>query len=66
MNWQKVGGEAIDEVAFDQQGPDMGDLHIRFTSGGITTIRGVRPQDHQDLLQAESPGSFYHKHLRSR
>lgn len=46
--------------------PSTNELHVQFKSGGTHIYSGVTAEDHNDLIAAESIGSHFHRHIRTR
>jgi len=49
-------------VGYDKEGQL---LHVEFKNGLTYAYQGVPDQLYQDLLSAESLGSFFHKNIRT-
>jgi len=58
-----VESSAISAVGHDAK---TNTLRIEFSSGGVYDIANVSAQEHQMLMEAASPGLFYHKNFRGR
>lgn len=41
-------------------------LFIRFGSGHVFSYEGVSAETYKDLLAAESPGKFFHAHIKGK
>jgi hypothetical protein len=39
-------------------------LHVRFKSGQTYSYAGVPPHHHSNLMNADSPGGYFAKHIR--
>lgn len=61
MNRKPVSSSNIRSAGFEN-----GEMHIEFTNGKIYSYTGPKAQAHYDaLVSAPSPGSYFHKHVRS-
>lgn len=56
-----VDSSNIEAVGFD---PDAGELHVRFKGGKTYCYSGRTQAEHDALVQADSIGAHFHKHLR--
>lgn len=61
MQLKPVTSSNIDAVGYHE---DERTLHVRFTSGATYTYRDVDPAEHQALIEAESVGKHFAKHIR--
>ncbi len=60
-DWQPVDSSNIEATRYDRE---TGTLGIRFRNGGVYSYRGVPAEIAQGLVQAESPGRFFHSMIR--
>jgi hypothetical protein len=61
MNMVPVSSSNIDSVGYDA---DSRVLRIRFNDGGTYDYQGVDPSTHNDLMNATSVGSYFHKWIK--
>ncbi len=47
-------------------GHDGATLTIEFKNGGIYDYEGVTPEQHKALVNADSVGSHFHHHIKSK
>jgi hypothetical protein len=47
-------------------GYDRGRLQAEFTSGALYEYSEVPEREHDALMRAESPGRYFHRHIRGR
>ena len=58
-----VASSAIAEVAYDEQERI---LQIEFRDGVLCQYTGVPPQTYEELLRADSKGSYFNQHIRPK
>lgn len=63
MNMKPVTSSNISEVGHD---PETNTLHVKFKNGGHYMYNGVSADEHDALLAADSIGSHFHTHVKSR
>lgn len=63
IKMQDVDSSNIQAVGHD---PQSNTLSVQFRSGAIYHYPGVTAEQHQAFLGADSLGSHFHKHFRSR
>jgi hypothetical protein len=63
MKFDKVKSSMLSEVAYDSAGHR---LHIKFPNGKEYVYRDVAPSLHADMMEAESIGKFFGKHVRGK
>lgn len=56
-----AGSSTIDAVGYDSA---VRELTIRFHSGGTYRFFDVPEDKHQGLMTADSPGRYFHCHIR--
>ena len=58
--------EAVDSSLFISIGYDKEAeiLEVEFASGSVREYWGISPEMHNDLVKADSVGSFYNVHIR--
>jgi hypothetical protein len=61
MQITPVTSSNIDVVSYDH---DTQTMHVQFKSGKIYEYAGVTPEQHQALIDADSVGSHFAKHIR--
>jgi hypothetical protein len=63
MQTISVSSSAIRSVAYD---PESRRLYISFHSGGPYTFYRVPREIYVGLINATSPGTYYHRHIAGR
>jgi KTSC domain len=62
MDWQSVSGSShIKATKYDS-----GQMSIRFADGAEYTYENVPRQMHDALISSDSPGSFFHRHIKGK
>lgn len=61
MDLKPVISSNIQAVGYD---PESQTLHVQFKGGSTYAFAGVPPEHHSGLLDAESAGQYFHKHIR--
>ena len=62
MARQPVTSSNISAIGYDAE---TNTLEIEFKGGSVYSYPGVTPDQHQQLLNADSVGSHFHKHIRN-
>lgn len=62
IKMQSVASSNLSAVGYDEESKT---LRVEFNSGSTYEYRGVPKRTFDDLLGAESIGSFFHSHIRS-
>lgn len=62
MDWEPVDSSHVKAVRYDSA---MAELGIRFADGSEHTYQNVPRQMHEALLASDSPGSFFHRHIKN-
>lgn len=62
MNLIAVGSSGLARVAFDEQRTE---LHVVFRDAAIYQYFGVPLEIYRELLQADSKGSYFNRHIRT-
>lgn len=61
MDWQPVSGSShVKATKYDN-----GAMSIRFADGSEHTYQNVPRQMHGALISSDSPGSFFHRHIKN-
>lgn len=63
MKLDSVKSSNIEAIGHDV---DKNELHVKFRSGATHVYSDVSVADHAALVGAESIGSHFHKHVRSK
>ena len=58
-----VESSTIEAIGYD---PETRQMKVRFKSGGTYSYDGVPAHEHAKLMGAESHGSHFHKHIKSK
>lgn len=58
-----VDSSNIEAVGYD---PDARELHVRFTSGTVYVYFDVDEYLYQELLRADSKGSYFNREIKGR
>jgi hypothetical protein len=62
MSFKPVKSSNIHSVAYD---PTARTLEVKFHSGGHFLYHDVDPKTHEGLMNADSAGSYFGKHVRN-
>ncbi len=63
MQITPVRSRTIDAVSYD---PDTQTMRVAFSSGKTYEYTGVRAEQHRALIEADSVGSHFGKHIRPK
>jgi hypothetical protein len=61
MEFKPVSSSAIEAVGYDDENRT---LHVRFHSGSTYSYENVDPEEHRALIEADSVGAHFAKHIR--
>ncbi len=56
-----VSSSHIESIGYDAP---TRQLHVKFSNGNTHMYGGVTPEQHQDLMLADSKGGHFQKHIR--
>lgn len=57
--WQDVVSSLIKRVRYDDE-----TLEIQFANGQIYAYQNVPPEEYESLMEASSPGSYFHDNIK--
>lgn len=63
MQRDSVSSSAVKSVGFDAQ---TGCMEVEFNNGKLYSCKGVTAEEHYNMMSADSKGTFFNKHLRSK
>lgn len=58
----KVSSSNIDEVGYDEASKA---LTVKFKNGSTYRYADVAPHHHQRMIEGDSVGGYFHKHIRN-
>ena len=61
MPWQSLSSSMLVRATYD---PDTGTLYLQFASGQTYTYDDVPVSVYTALLEADSPGQYYHANIK--
>jgi hypothetical protein len=56
----------LNSKTIDSVGYDGSTMTIKFKSGGIYKYSGVTQKEHDELMEAKSAGTHFHKNLKKK
>ena len=63
VEMQYVSSSAISAIGYDAEEKEM---HVQFKSGGLHIYEEVKQATFDALVNADSVGSYFHKHIRDK
>jgi len=63
MDRRPLKSSNVKSVGYD---PDSRTLEVEFHNGDVWSYKPVPPEHHAGLIAAESPGAYFHTHIKRR
>lgn len=61
MEGQKLNSSNLDDASYDDA---TRELTVKFRDGSVYKYKDVEPEHYAGLFEAESPGSYLHRHIK--